>query len=419
MRKDSNDHVVLADLPDKVRGLLEVFDVNGDGSLDAGEIKNLVAALKARRRHTDEISLKLFPPRARQKLSMYDKDGDGSVNAAELMAACDAHRREQERSKNYKRLLVVAIGLVLLLSACIVLLTGLVVKANKDTSAAGGALTGFVNGVPDSSTLRCGTMMVDLEDKMVTDLGNKTESGADGKRRRLTVDVDASTVLCSTVAQYCAALAEGAGDSVSTKTSDGALIKMRLLGDRGLCAPLLAGEAVPATAEGTALASHADNPHFYAEDQVFFAACDRCAAGDEDDTCDLLLAAEAEAPEAPADGGDRQLGQRALINGRALRNRHGRRLGNKNISRLKMRNIYFDATTDCTGRTCNFPHDSKWKRGYLASGSCCDFLADPGCYGVKWNGQCKNSHPGKYCSNCKGGNHHVWPGTCASSRACN
>ena len=102
---------------DELWDALRAFDIDGDGNLDAQELRQAAEYLKSYRNGSSGggFSLSTFPEHMQGALKALDVDGTGDISASELAAAASALRNLRDDKRKLLRLLLVVTGCMLIM----------------------------------------------------------------------------------------------------------------------------------------------------------------------------------------------------------------------------------------------------------------------------------------------------------------
>ena len=133
--------LVLSSLPAAARASLSALDYNGDGTVDALELKKATNLLKASLAAADgSFAIAALPKELQPPLKAFDVDGDGTIRPMELARGAELYEASKSRVKQLTRL---AVALFLLMGVMLAAITGLtftVVELSKDTKMDGATM---------------------------------------------------------------------------------------------------------------------------------------------------------------------------------------------------------------------------------------------------------------------------------------
>ena len=133
--------LVLSSLPAAARASLSALDYNGDGTVDALELKKATNLLKASLAAADgSFAIAALPKELQPPLKAFDVDGDGTIRPMELARGAELYEASKSRVKQLTQL---AVALFLLMGVMLAAITGLtftVVELSKDTKMDGATM---------------------------------------------------------------------------------------------------------------------------------------------------------------------------------------------------------------------------------------------------------------------------------------
>ena len=127
--------------------LKEIDGPDGNGSLETDELTEVFEMYAAAKKANEEgcIALKSLPQDLQKTLQVFDVDGDGTVGTAELARAAELYEDSKNMVKRLAKAVAVLFLLMVALVGTIVGLTAHVIESAKETETSGDGIT-FVKG---------------------------------------------------------------------------------------------------------------------------------------------------------------------------------------------------------------------------------------------------------------------------------
>ena len=127
--------------------LKEIDGPDGNGSLETDELTEVFEMYAAAKKANEEgcIALKSLPQELQKTLQVFDVDGDGTVGTAELARAAELYQDSKNMVKRLAKAVAVLFLLMVALVGTIVGLTAHVIESAKETETSGDGIT-YVKG---------------------------------------------------------------------------------------------------------------------------------------------------------------------------------------------------------------------------------------------------------------------------------
>jgi len=140
--------VPITSFPESLHPLLKEIDgPDGNGSLETDELTEVFEMYAAAKKANEEgcISLKSLPQDLQKALQVFDVDGDGTVGTAELARAAELYEDSKNMVKRLAKAVAVLFLVMVALVGTIVGLTAHVIESAKETETSGDGIT-YVKG---------------------------------------------------------------------------------------------------------------------------------------------------------------------------------------------------------------------------------------------------------------------------------
>jgi len=140
--------VPITSFPESLHPLLKEIDgPDGNGSLETDELTEVFEMYAAAKKANEEgcISLKSLPQDLQKTLQVFDVDGDGTVGTAELARAAELYEDSKNMVKRLAKAVAVLFLVMVALVGTIVGLTAHVIESAKETETSGDGIT-YVKG---------------------------------------------------------------------------------------------------------------------------------------------------------------------------------------------------------------------------------------------------------------------------------
>ena len=140
--------IPITTFPESLHPLLKEIDgPDGNGSLETDELTEVFEMYAAAKKANEEgcIALKSLPQDLQKTLQVFDVDGDGTVGTAELARAAELYQDSKNMVKRLAKAVAVLFLLMVALVGTIVGLTAHVIESAKETETSGDGIT-FVKG---------------------------------------------------------------------------------------------------------------------------------------------------------------------------------------------------------------------------------------------------------------------------------
>jgi len=140
--------VPISSFPESLHPLLKEIDgPDGNGALETDELTEVFEMYAAAKKANEEgcISLKSLPQDLQKALQVFDVDGDGTVGTAELARAAELYEDSKNMVKRLAKAVAVLFLVMVALVGTIVGLTAHVIESAKETETSGDGIT-YVKG---------------------------------------------------------------------------------------------------------------------------------------------------------------------------------------------------------------------------------------------------------------------------------
>ena len=140
--------IPITTFPESLHPLLKEIDgPDGNGSLETDELTEVFEMYAAAKKANEEgcIALKSLPQDLQKTLQVFDVDGDGTVGTAELARAAELYQDSKNMVKRLAKAVAVLFLVMVALVGTIVGLTAHVIESAKETETSGDGIT-FVKG---------------------------------------------------------------------------------------------------------------------------------------------------------------------------------------------------------------------------------------------------------------------------------
>ena len=140
--------VPITSFPESLHPLLKEIDgPDGNGSLETDELTEVFEMYAAAKKANEEgcIALKSLPQDLQKTLQVFDVDGDGTVGTAELARAAELYQDSKNMVKRLAKAVAVLFLVMVALVGTIVGLTAHVIESAKETETSGDGIT-YVKG---------------------------------------------------------------------------------------------------------------------------------------------------------------------------------------------------------------------------------------------------------------------------------
>jgi len=140
--------VPITSFPESLHPLLKEIDgPDGNGALETDELTEVFEMYAAAKKANEEgcISLKSLPQDLQKALQVFDVDGDGTVGTAELARAAELYEDSKNMVKRLAKAVAVLFLVMVALVGTIVGLTAHVIESAKETETSGDGIT-YVKG---------------------------------------------------------------------------------------------------------------------------------------------------------------------------------------------------------------------------------------------------------------------------------
>ena len=140
--------VPITSFPESLHPLLKEIDgPDGNGALETDELTEVFEMYAAAKKANEEgcISLKSLPQDLQKALQVFDVDGDGTVGTAELARAAELYQDSKNMVKRLAKAVAVLFLVMVALVGTIVGLTAHVIESAKETETSGDGIT-YVKG---------------------------------------------------------------------------------------------------------------------------------------------------------------------------------------------------------------------------------------------------------------------------------
>ena len=140
--------VPITSFPESLHPLLKEIDgPDGNGSLETDEVTEVFEMYAAAKKANEEgcIALKSLPQDLQKTLQVFDVDGDGTVGTAELARAAELYQDSKNMVKRLAKAVAVLFLVMVALVGTIVGLTAHVIESAKETETSGDGIT-YVKG---------------------------------------------------------------------------------------------------------------------------------------------------------------------------------------------------------------------------------------------------------------------------------
>ena len=140
--------IPITTFPESLHPLLKEIDgPDGNGSLETDELTEVFEMYAAAKKANEEgcIALKSLPQDLQKTLQVFDVDGDGTVGTAELARAAELYEDSKNMVKRLAKAVAVLFLVMVALVGTIVGLTAHVIESAKETETSGDGIT-FVKG---------------------------------------------------------------------------------------------------------------------------------------------------------------------------------------------------------------------------------------------------------------------------------
>ena len=140
--------IPITTFPESLHPLLKEIDgPDGNGSLETDELTEVFEMYAAAKKANEEgcISLKSLPQDLQKTLQVFDVDGDGTVGTAELARAAELYQDSKNMVKRLAKAVAVLFLVMVALVGTIVGLTAHVIESAKETETSGDGIT-YVKG---------------------------------------------------------------------------------------------------------------------------------------------------------------------------------------------------------------------------------------------------------------------------------
>ena len=154
--------IPITTFPESLHPLLKEIDgPDGNGSLETDELTEVFEMYAAAKKANEEgcIALKSLPQDLQKTLQVFDVDGDGTVGTAELARAAELYQDSKNMVKRLAKAVVVLFLVMVALVGTIVGLTAHVIESAKETETSGDGIT-YVKGT-DQPTATGGIVSYD------------------------------------------------------------------------------------------------------------------------------------------------------------------------------------------------------------------------------------------------------------------
>ena len=140
--------IPITTFPESLHPLLKEIDgPDGNGSLETDELTEVFEMYAAAKKANEEgcIALKSLPQDLQKTLQVFDVDGDGTVGTAELARAAELYQDSKNMVKRLAKAVAVLFLVMVALVGTIVGLTAHVIESAKETETSGDGIT-YVKG---------------------------------------------------------------------------------------------------------------------------------------------------------------------------------------------------------------------------------------------------------------------------------
>merc|ERR1712216_90277 len=140
--------IPITTFPESLHPLLKEIDgPDGNGSLETDELTEVFEMYAAAKKANEEgcIALKSLPQDLQKTLQVFDVDGDGTVGTAELARAAELYEDSKNMVKRLAKAVAVLFLLMVALVGTIVGLTAHVIESSKETETGDSGVT-YVKG---------------------------------------------------------------------------------------------------------------------------------------------------------------------------------------------------------------------------------------------------------------------------------
>ena len=140
--------IPITTFPESLHPLLKEIDgPDGNGSLETDELTEVFEMYAAAKKANEEgcIALKSLPQDLQKALQVFDVDGDGTVGTAELARAAELYEDSKNMVKRLAKAVAVLFLVMVALVGTIVGLTAHVIESAKETETSGDGIT-YVKG---------------------------------------------------------------------------------------------------------------------------------------------------------------------------------------------------------------------------------------------------------------------------------
>ena len=140
--------IPITTFPESLHPLLKEIDgPDGNGSLETDELTEVFEMYAAAKKAKEEgcIALKSLPQDLQKTLQVFDVDGDGTVGTAELARAAELYQDSKNMVKRLAKAVAVLFLVMVALVGTIVGLTAHVIESAKETETSGDGIT-YVKG---------------------------------------------------------------------------------------------------------------------------------------------------------------------------------------------------------------------------------------------------------------------------------
>ena len=219
-RADGSSLVNMEGMDPEVRQLLLDMDLDANGRLTVGELRDAVALFRDVRSNQTGINYTQLPKDVQDVLATFDEDKSGTVDTSELALGAKLYQESKQQSKRLRKIIAGMSLLILMLMAAMTGLVFAVVELSKETKAN-----------PDGTMTVAGSdVAVKVENPGFTTSTNTTSGSKDGARRRMLLSADGGQTATALVDASGAAIVTGAltddtgtqvdsfGNDVSTAT---------------------------------------------------------------------------------------------------------------------------------------------------------------------------------------------------------
>jgi len=140
--------VPITSFPESLHPLLKEIDgPEGNGALETDELTEVFEMYAAAKKANEEgcIALKSLPQELQKTLEVFDVDGDGTVGTAELARAAELYKDSKNMVKRLTKAVAILFLVMIALVGTIVGLTAHVIESSKETETGDSGVT-YVKG---------------------------------------------------------------------------------------------------------------------------------------------------------------------------------------------------------------------------------------------------------------------------------